>query len=160
AILDKATSHTKSLLQKSEERAKALEKEVNSLQWELSFLQAQMKKSEQSWEQKHSRMLTENNTLTDSLEERGKEVQQLRAENSALSQQCLELLAMLSVKEQRVFQSTKPQFSLDRGGSVLELAVLGACRCFGVGEACLCSRTAASSRKQLIQLRQEVPPPH
>ncbi|XP_061879936.1 cell cycle checkpoint protein RAD17-like [Entelurus aequoreus] len=53
AILDRATSHTQSLLHKSEERAKALETEVNSLQWELSFKQLQMKKSEQSWEQKY-----------------------------------------------------------------------------------------------------------
>ena len=37
-----------------------------------------------------------------------------------------------------------------------QLAVLGACRCHGVAEACPCSRTAAASRKQLIQLQQEV----
>ncbi|XP_042344337.1 coiled-coil domain-containing protein 125 [Plectropomus leopardus] len=156
AILDKATSHTRSLLQKSEARAKALEKEVNSLQWELSFSQVQMKKSQQSWEQKYNRMLSENKTLTDSLEEREREVQQLRAENSARSRQCLELLSMLSVKEQRAYQGTKPQYSPERDASVLELAVLGACRCPGVAEACPCSRTAAASRKQLIQLQQEL----
>ncbi|XP_071771292.1 coiled-coil domain-containing protein 125 [Centroberyx gerrardi] len=156
AILDKATSHTKSLLQKSEERAKALEKEVNSLQWELTFNQVQMKKFEQFWEQKYNRISSENKTLTDSLEERGREVQQLRAENTALSQQCLELLSMLSVKEQRAFQGTKPPYSLDREGAVLELAVLGACQCPGFAEACPCSRTAAASRKQLLQLRQEL----
>ncbi|XP_076021308.1 coiled-coil domain-containing protein 125 [Genypterus blacodes] len=160
AILDKATTHTKSLLQKSEERAKALEKEVNSLQWELSFMQVQMKKCEQSWEDKHNRLLSDNKTLTDTMEERGKEIQQLRAENSALSQQCLELLSMLTVKEQRVFQSSKPQASLDREGSVVELAVLGACRCLGVAEPCPCSRTAAASRKQLIQLQRELDAQH
>lgn len=30
--------------------------EVNSLQWELSFNQAQMKRAQQSWEQKYSRL--------------------------------------------------------------------------------------------------------
>nr|XP_020455052.1 coiled-coil domain-containing protein 125 [Monopterus albus]XP_020455053.1 coiled-coil domain-containing protein 125 [Monopterus albus]XP_020455054.1 coiled-coil domain-containing protein 125 [Monopterus albus] len=155
AILDKATSHTKSLLQKGEERAKALEKEVNSLQWELSFNQVQMKKSEQSWEQKYNRILSENKTLTDNLEERESDNQRLRAENTALSRQCLELLSMLNVKEQRAYQGTKPQCSPERDASVLELAVLGACRCLGV-EACPCSRTAAASRKQLIQLQQEL----
>ncbi|XP_053181590.1 coiled-coil domain-containing protein 125 [Scomber japonicus] len=156
AILDKATSHTKSLLQKSEETARTLEKEVNSLQWELSFSQVQMKKSEQSWEQKYSRILSENKTLTDNLEERESEIQQLRAENSALSQQFLELLSMLNVKEQRTYQGTKPQYCPERDTNVLELAVLGACRCLSVTEACPCSRTAAATRKQLVQLRQEL----
>ncbi|XP_031735165.1 coiled-coil domain-containing protein 125 [Anarrhichthys ocellatus] len=156
AILDKATSHTKSLLQKSEAEAKALEKEVNRLQWELSFNQVQMKKSQQSWEQKHNRVLSENKTLTDNLEERQREILQLRAENSARSRQCLELLSMLSVKEQRAYEGTKPQYSPERDSSVLELAVLGACRCDGAAEACLCSRTAAAGRKQLVQLQQEL----
>ncbi|XP_045898759.1 coiled-coil domain-containing protein 125 [Micropterus dolomieu] len=156
AILDKATTHTKSLLQKSEERAKALEKEVNSLQWEISLSQVQMKKSQQAWEEKYNRILSENKTLTDNLEERERDIQQLRAENSALSRQCLELLSMLNVKEQRAYQGTKPQYSPERDASVLELAVLGACRCLGVAEACSCSQTAAASRKQLIQLQQEL----
>ncbi|GAA6234158.1 coiled-coil domain-containing protein 125 [Lates japonicus] len=160
AILDKATSHTKSLLQKSEEKAKALEKEVNSLQWELSFNQVQVKKSEQSWEQKYNRILSENKTLADNLQERESEIQQLRAENYALSRQCLELLSMLNVKEQRAYQGTKPQYSPKRDASVVELAVLGACRCPGVGEACPCSRTAAASRKQLAQLQQELDAQH
>ncbi|KAF0033340.1 hypothetical protein F2P81_013406 [Scophthalmus maximus] len=73
AILDKATSHTKSLLQKSDQRAKALEKES----MKACFLSVQ-------------------------------------------------------------------------------LAVLGACRCVGAAEACPCSRTAATSRKQLVQLQQEL----
>ncbi|XP_069378944.1 coiled-coil domain-containing protein 125 isoform X2 [Paralichthys olivaceus] len=156
AILDKATSHTKSLLQKGDERAKALEKEVNSLQWELSFSQVQMKKSEQSWEQKYNGILSENKALTDNLQERENEIQELRAENSDLSRQCLELLSMLNVREQRAYQETKPQYSVERDTSVLELAVMGACRCLGVVEACPCSRTAAISRKQLIQLQQEL----
>uniref|UniRef100_A0A3P8VIF3 Coiled-coil domain containing 125 n=1 Tax=Cynoglossus semilaevis TaxID=244447 RepID=A0A3P8VIF3_CYNSE len=156
AILDKATTHTKSLLLKSDERAKALEKEVNSLQWELSFSQLQMKKAEQSWEQKYNGLLTENKTLINSLQERESEFQELRAENSALGRQCLELLSMLNLREQRVYEGSKPQYSPERNTSVLELAVLGACRCPGVVESCPCSRAAAASRKRLIKLQQEL----
>ncbi|XP_029915031.1 coiled-coil domain-containing protein 125 isoform X2 [Myripristis murdjan] len=156
AILDKATGHTKNLLQKSEERAKALEKEVNSLQWELTFNQVQMKKFEQFWEQKYSRISSENKTLTVSLDERRREVHQLRAENGVLSQQCLELLSMLSVREQRACQATSPPRGPDREDAEAELAELGACQCPGVAEACPCSQSAATSRKQLLQLRQEL----
>ncbi|XP_034025638.1 coiled-coil domain-containing protein 125 [Thalassophryne amazonica] len=156
AILDKATSHTKSLLHKCEERNKALEKEVNSLQWELSFSQVQMKRCEQSWEQKYNRILSENEILADNLEEKAREIRQLRAENCALGRHRLELMSLLNVKEKSLFQETKPQYDPERDGSVLELAVLGACRCLGVPEACPCSRTAAASRKQLIELQQEL----
>ncbi|KAM4607924.1 coiled-coil domain-containing protein 125 [Polymixia lowei] len=156
AILDKATSHTRSLLQKSEERAKALEKEVNGLQWEITFNQVQLKKMEQSWEQKFNRIYSENKGLSDSLEERVREVQELRSENAALSQRCLELLSMLSVKEQKTFQGTKPPCNQGKEVTVLELAVLGACQCPGIRESCPCAQTAAASRKQLLQLRQEL----
>uniref|UniRef100_G3NMX2 Uncharacterized protein n=1 Tax=Gasterosteus aculeatus TaxID=69293 RepID=G3NMX2_GASAC len=134
--------------------------EVNRLQWELSFNQVQMKKSQQSWEEKCNRLdsliLSENKNLSDNLEESSRVVLQLRAENSACSRQCLELLSMLSVKEQRAFQGGQLQTSPERDASVLELAVLGACRCVGAAEACPCSRAAAASRKQLVQLQQEL----
>uniref|UniRef100_H2RXI5 Coiled-coil domain containing 125 n=1 Tax=Takifugu rubripes TaxID=31033 RepID=H2RXI5_TAKRU len=156
AILDKATSHTKNLLQKTEERAKVLEKEVNSLQWELSFNQMQMKKSVQTLEQKYQRVLCENKILIETLEKREIEIQQLRTQNSALNQQCSELISILDVKEQRIYLETKPKYSQSRDASVLELAVLGACRCPGVAEACPCSRTAAATRKQLLQLQHEL----
>lgn len=155
AMLDKATSHTKSMLQKSEHKAQALEKEVNSLQWELSFHQVEMKKLKQSWEQKYNRLLSENQILTGNIEEKDNKIQWLQAENSALSRKYLEVFSMLNVKEQRVYQETQPQCSPDRDTSVLEMAVLGACRCHGV-EACPCSRIAAASRKQLVDLQQEL----
>lgn len=62
---------------------------------------------------------------------------------------------MLSVKEQRAYQGTKPQYSPERDAADLELAVLGACRCPGAAP-CPCGRTAAASRKQLVQLQQEL----
>ncbi|KAJ7993759.1 hypothetical protein DPEC_G00258020 [Dallia pectoralis] len=157
-ILKRATSHTHILLQKSEERTKALEKEVNALQWEITYNQMQFKNFEQFWEQRYSRFCSENKALSDSLGDRVKEVQELRAENAALSQECLELLAMLNIREQRAFQGTKPSSSQGPGDqrTVLELAVLGACQCPNVKEACPCARTAAASRKQVLQLKQEL----
>uniref|UniRef100_A0A3Q4GQ13 Uncharacterized protein n=1 Tax=Neolamprologus brichardi TaxID=32507 RepID=A0A3Q4GQ13_NEOBR len=67
---------------------------------------------------------------------------------------------MLNVKEQRIYQATKPQYSLDTESGVLELTVLGACQCVLDTEPCPCSRTAAASRKQLVQLQQEVNSPY
>nr|XP_057926127.1 coiled-coil domain-containing protein 125 isoform X2 [Doryrhamphus excisus] len=153
AILDKATTHTKSLLQKSEERSKALETEVNTLQWEVSFNQLQMKKCEQSWEQRYSRILAENKTLTAQLENRDKELQNVQAENSVLRRQCLEMFSMLNVKEQRAFQRNEPHY-VDT--SLQELVVLEACRSHAVPQPCPCNQIAAASRKQLIQLQQEL----
>ncbi|XP_053726858.1 coiled-coil domain-containing protein 125 isoform X2 [Synchiropus splendidus] len=130
--------------------------EVNCLQWEVSFGQVQLRKSEQSWEQRHNRVVNENRSLSDTLEKRESEIQHLRAENSALSQQLLELLALLKVKEQRTYLATRPQYTPEKDATVLELAVLGACRCISVDESCPCSRTAAATRKQLLQLQQEL----
>ncbi|KAG8011630.1 hypothetical protein GBF38_003890 [Nibea albiflora] len=48
------------------------------------------------------------------------------------------------------------QKSEERAKALEKLAVLGACRCLGTAEACPCSRTAAASRKQLVQLQQEL----
>uniref|UniRef100_A0A667XVB6 Uncharacterized protein n=1 Tax=Myripristis murdjan TaxID=586833 RepID=A0A667XVB6_9TELE len=63
---------------------------------------------------------------------------------------------MLSVREQRACQATSPPRGPDREDAEAELAELGACQCPGVAEACPCSQSAATSRKQLLQLRQEV----
>ncbi|XP_030647661.1 coiled-coil domain-containing protein 125 [Chanos chanos] len=157
AILDKATSHTKILLQRSEERTKALEKEVNALQWEITFNQVQFKNVEQSWRINYERICAENKTLTKTLEERTRELQELREENSSLSRQCLELLAMLSVRDRTDFQRTQPPNTTRGERSALELAVFGACECFPkVGEPCPCAQRAAASRKQVLKLTQEL----
>ncbi|XP_051532520.1 coiled-coil domain-containing protein 125-like isoform X1 [Myxocyprinus asiaticus] len=157
AILDKATSHTKILLQKSEERTKALEKEVNALQWEITFNQVQFKNVENTWSLKYERVLAENEALKKALEERMREHRVTRAENASLSQKCMELLSMLSGKERRDFQRTQPPCSLGTDGSALELAVYGACQCnSNGGEPCSCARSAAASRKQVLQLKQEL----
>ncbi|KAL2091971.1 hypothetical protein ACEWY4_011769 [Coilia grayii] len=157
AILDKATTHTKLFLQKSEERTKALEKDVNALQWEINFNQVSFKNMEQSWKEKYERACSENQALSESLEERTKETHSLRTENSSLNQRCLELLAMLSAQERSDFQGTQPPTNQGREGSVLELAVFGACQCpSSLNEPCLCARSAAASRKQVLHLKQEL----
>ncbi|XP_077418002.1 coiled-coil domain-containing protein 125 [Vanacampus margaritifer] len=156
AILEQATSHTKSLLQKSEERAKALEKEVNSLQWELSFSQLQMKTSEQLWEERYNRILTENKTLTQKPTDREEEPWRLQAENSVLSRQCLELFSMLNIKEQRTLQKTNHLYSPERDASVQELADLDTCKCSCFQDPCPCTQIAAAIKNKVIQLQQQL----
>uniref|UniRef100_A0A4W4GHZ3 Coiled-coil domain containing 125 n=1 Tax=Electrophorus electricus TaxID=8005 RepID=A0A4W4GHZ3_ELEEL len=156
AILDKATSHTKILLQKSEERTKALEKEVNALQWEITFNQVQFKNIEHAWTLKCERMCAESKALGQALEKRLQQLHELQMENTSLSQQCLELLGLLSPQERRDFQKTQPPCSKGREGSSLELAVYGACQCVpGAGNPCPCAKSAAASRRQVHQLQQE-----
>uniref|UniRef100_A0A2K6C9R7 Coiled-coil domain containing 125 n=1 Tax=Macaca nemestrina TaxID=9545 RepID=A0A2K6C9R7_MACNE len=64
---------------------------------------------------------------------------------------------MLDIKQQKMAQEN---MCCDRSGfaeaSGLELAVLGACLCHGPGGSpCSCARMAASTRKLLLQLKQE-----
>nr|XP_023679782.1 coiled-coil domain-containing protein 125 isoform X2 [Paramormyrops kingsleyae] len=133
-------------------------REVNTLQWEITFNQERFKNIEQSWKDKYERMCIENKTLSDTVEETAKMVQELRSENTFLSQRCLELMSLLSVEQQRAFKGSLPVCSgLGRDDTALELAVLGACCCsVSEGDPCLCARAAATSRKQVLQLTQEV----
>ncbi|KAM4050669.1 coiled-coil domain-containing protein 125 [Anomaloglossus baeobatrachus] len=156
AMFDKATSHTKVVLQKAEDHRRALEKEINVLQWEIEFDQVRIKNLEESWKEKYERVQCENAALKESLELRKSEVRVLKSENTIVTQQCQELLAMLDVKQQKMFQD---HVSLDKSSLVevtaLELAVLGACTCCPGGEPCSCAKMSAATRKQLLQLRQE-----
>ncbi|XP_078070988.1 coiled-coil domain-containing protein 125 [Mustelus asterias] len=157
AVLDKATTHTKTLLQKTGERNKILEKEINVLQWENDLKQDKFKNVEQFWITRYDRMYIENAELTKTLEAKDAEIRDLKSENAVLNQQCSELLAMLDAKDQHTFQKTLP---VDKKHftevTTLELGVLGACHCNGNGaEPCACARTAAATRKQLLQLEEE-----
>lgn len=156
AVFDKATCHTKEMLQKAEEHRRALEKEINVLRWEMEFDQVRLKNLEESWKEKYERVHCENTALKESLELQTNEIKALKAENTIISQQCQELLSMLDVKEQKMFQDN---VSLDKSGlaevTALELAVLGACTCATGGEPCSCAKMSAATRKQLLQLRQE-----
>ncbi|XP_075036222.1 coiled-coil domain-containing protein 125 [Mixophyes fleayi] len=156
AVFNKATSHTKVMLQKAVDQRRALEKEINVLQWEIEFDHVRLKNLEESWREKYERAQCENTALKESLELRTHEVKTLKSENAIVSQQCQELLAMLDVKQQKMVQDN---LSLDKNClaevTALELAVLGACTCSPGGEPCSCAKMSAATRKQLLQLRQE-----
>ncbi|NXR53005.1 CC125 protein, partial [Hippolais icterina] len=157
-IFDKATSHTKAMLQKTEEEKRTLEKEINILQWEIEFDQDRFKNIEDTWTEKYDRIYCENAALKEALKLRTEEVKTLKAENAILNQQCLEFLAMLDVKQQKAFQEN---MSLNKSDITdftgPELAVLGACTCSPAeGQPCPCAKVAALTRKQLLHLKQEI----
>ncbi|KFU85753.1 Coiled-coil domain-containing protein 125, partial [Chaetura pelagica] len=158
AVFNKATSHTKAMLQKTEEEKRTLEKEINLLQWEIEFDQDRFKNIEDTWTEKYDRIYCENAALKEALKLRTEEVKTLKAENAILNQQCLEFLAMLDVEQQKVVQEN---MSLNKSDITdftgLELAVLGACTCnTSGGQPCPCAKTAAVTRKQLLHLKQEI----
>ncbi|XP_062068178.1 coiled-coil domain-containing protein 125 isoform X2 [Lepus europaeus] len=158
AILDKATSHTQTVLQKTVEQKRSLEKEINALQWEIEFDQNRFKNIEESWTQKYDRLNCENAVLKENLKLKIEEIKMLKSENAALNQRYLEALAMLDVTQQKMAQENP---CAHPGGSTevssLELAVLGACCCDDPGERpCSCARVAASARKLLLQLKHEL----
>ncbi|XP_032851366.2 coiled-coil domain-containing protein 125 [Tyto alba] len=158
AVFNKATSHTKAILQKTEEEKRTLEKEINILQWEIEFDQDRFKNIEDTWTEKYDRIYCENAALKEAVKLRTEEVKTLKAENAILNQQCLEFLAMLDVKQQKVVQenmSLNTSSITDFTG--LELAVLGACTCnTSGGQPCPCAKMAAVTRKQLLHLKQEI----
>ncbi|NWR57336.1 CC125 protein, partial [Bucorvus abyssinicus] len=158
AVFSKATSHTKAMLQKTEEEKRTLEKEINILQWEIEFDQDRFKNIEDTWTEKYDRIYCENGALKEALKLRTEEVKTLKAENAILNQHCLEFLAMLDVKQQKVLQEN---LSLSKSDITdftgLELAVLGACTCnTSGGQPCPCAKMAAVTRKQLLHLKQEI----
>lgn len=155
AVFDKATSHTKCMLQKTEDERRALEKEINTLQWQLEFECNRIKNLEESWREKYERIHCENMVLKETLELRTNEVKTLKSENTILNQQCLEILAMLDVKQQNIFHEN---MSFNKTGlteiTAIELAVLGACNCTGE-DPCACAKMSATTRKHLLHLKHE-----
>uniref|UniRef100_A0A8C3KL84 Coiled-coil domain containing 125 n=1 Tax=Calidris pygmaea TaxID=425635 RepID=A0A8C3KL84_9CHAR len=132
--------------------------EINILQWEIEFDQDRFKNIEDTWTEKYDRIYCENAALKEALKLRTEEVKTLKAENAILNQQCLEFLAMLDVKQQKVVQEN---MSLNKSDITdftgLELAVLGACTCnTSGGQPCPCAKMAAVTRKQLLHLKQEL----
>ncbi|XP_060047231.1 coiled-coil domain-containing protein 125 [Erinaceus europaeus] len=158
AVFDKATSHTQAVLQKTMEQKRSLEKEVNTLQWEIEFDHNRFKNIEESWIQKYDRQSCENAVLKETVKLKTEEVKTLKSENAILNQQYLEALAMLDIKQQKMAQENTYHDESDlKDISSLELMVLGACLCRGHGGSpCSCAKMAASSRKMLLQLRQEL----
>ncbi|XP_051028432.1 LOW QUALITY PROTEIN: coiled-coil domain-containing protein 125 [Acomys russatus] len=158
AVLGKATSHMQTVLQKTIEQKRSLEKEINALQWEMEFDQDRFKNIEESWTQKYDRLNCDNAVLRENLKVKTEEIKMLKSENAVLNQRYLEALAMLDIKQQKMAQEDMAQ---EKSGfaevSGLELAVLGACLCRGPGGSpCSCAKTAASTRKLVLQLRHEL----
>ncbi|XP_068391556.1 coiled-coil domain-containing protein 125 isoform X1 [Eschrichtius robustus] len=158
AIFGKATSHTQAVLQKTVEQKRSLEKEINALQWEIEFDRNRFKNIEESWIQKYDRLNCENAVLKETLKLKTEEIKMLKSKNTILNQQYLEALALLDIKQQKMAQENTCQ---DTSGftevSGLELAVLGACLCHGPrGSPCTCARLAASTRKMLLEVKQEL----
>ncbi|XP_019466177.1 coiled-coil domain-containing protein 125 isoform X3 [Meleagris gallopavo] len=104
AVFSKATSHTKAMLEKTEEEKRTLEKEINILQWEIEFDQDRFKNIEDTWTEKYDRIYCENTALKEALKLRTEEVKTLKSENAILNQQLLEFLAMLDVNKQKIVQ--------------------------------------------------------
>ncbi|XP_045141165.1 coiled-coil domain-containing protein 125 [Echinops telfairi] len=159
AIFGKATSHTQAVLQKTVQQKRSLEKEINTLQWEIEFDQNRFKNLEESWIQKYDRLNCENAVLKETLKLKTKEIKILKSENAILNQRHLEALAMLEIRQQTTAQEARghSQSSCFTEVSGLELAVLGACLCHGPGGSpCSCARMGASTRRLLLQLKQEV----
>uniref|UniRef100_A0A8C9GR99 Coiled-coil domain containing 125 n=1 Tax=Piliocolobus tephrosceles TaxID=591936 RepID=A0A8C9GR99_9PRIM len=104
AILGKATSHMQSVLQKTMEQKRSLEKEVNALQWEIEFDHNRFKNIEESWIQKYDRLNCENAILKENLKVKTEEIKMLKSDNAVLNQQYLEALAMLDIKQQKMAQ--------------------------------------------------------
>lgn len=157
AVLGKATSHTQTMLQKTIEQKRSLEKEINALQWEMEFDQDRFKNIEESWIQKYDRLNCDNAVLRETLKLRTEEVKILKSENAVLNQRYLEALAMLDIKQQKVAQENTEEESGFTEVSGLKLAVLGACLCQGPGGSpCSCAKMAASTRKLVLQLRHEL----
>ncbi|XP_032069378.1 coiled-coil domain-containing protein 125 isoform X1 [Thamnophis elegans] len=157
AVLDKATTHTKAVFIKSEQQKRALEKEINVLQWEIKINQEKLKNIDETWAEKYERIYCENAAFKETVKMKTEEIKLLKSENQLLEQQHLEMMAMLDVKQQKFVQDN---ISLSKSGvtevTSLELAVLGACACNGPeGEPCACAKMSAATRKQLLQLKQE-----
>lgn len=157
AVLGKATSHTQTVLQKTIEQKRSLEKEINALRWEMEFDKDRFKNIEESWTQKYDRLNCDNAVLRENLKIKTEEIKMLKSENAVLTQRYLEALAMLDIKQQKMAQENLGQESGFTEVSGLELAVLGACLCHGPdGSPCSCARMAASTRKLVLQLRHEM----
>ncbi|XP_059132438.1 coiled-coil domain-containing protein 125 [Peromyscus eremicus] len=145
-------------LEGKEEALKILQSmEINALQWEMEFDHDRFKTIEESWTQKYDRLNCDNAVLRENLKVKTEEIKMLKSENAVLNQRYLEALAMLDIEQQMTTQENTAQDSGFTEVSGLELAVLGACLCYGPGGSpCSCARMAASTRKLVLQLRQEL----
>ncbi|KAK6185118.1 hypothetical protein SNE40_007422 [Patella caerulea] len=163
AILKKQAEEARSEIIDHEKMTKdytnILAKEVNKLNFELQWRETSFMDSQELWAQRFDRVCQENAVLMSTLEARSEELRRTNAHKMALSRERDELLALMDVKEKLKYEKTKSQSSEDEYGtfSSAELAVLGACRCRGTNpEPCGCAHAAASLRRDIIKLKEEI----
>ncbi|KAM3846971.1 coiled-coil domain-containing protein 125 isoform 2-T3 [Vipera latastei] len=113
AVLDKATTHTKAIFIKTDQQKRALEKEINILQWEMRINQEKLKNIDETWAEKYERIYCENAAFKETLKMKTEEIKLLKSENQLLEQQHLEMMAMLDVKQQKFVQDN---MSLSKSG--------------------------------------------
>ncbi|XP_050396238.1 coiled-coil domain-containing protein 125 isoform X2 [Patella vulgata] len=163
AILKKQAEEARSEVIDHEKMTKdytnILAMEVNKLNFELQWRESSFMDSQELWAQRFDRVCQENAVLMSTLEARSEELRRTNAHKMALSRERDELLALMDVKEKLKYEKTKSQSSEDEYGtfSSAELAVLGACRCRGTNpEPCGCAHAAASLRRDIIKLKEEI----
>ncbi|XP_062578356.1 coiled-coil domain-containing protein 125-like [Saccostrea cucullata] len=143
---------------KSRQYEESLEREVNTLNFELGKRETTFENSQQMWAVRFDSICKENVSLTAELDHKSLELRELKAQKMALSRERDELLALLDVKERGRYMRSR-SVSDDEAYSEYsstELAVLGACKCRVTSpEPCGCAHAAAALRRELCKLKEQ-----
>uniref|UniRef100_A0A0D9RTE4 Coiled-coil domain containing 125 n=1 Tax=Chlorocebus sabaeus TaxID=60711 RepID=A0A0D9RTE4_CHLSB len=130
--------------------------EINALQWEMEFDHNRFKNIEESWIQKYDSL---DDRVSPCLKNKTKpETKNQNSINSILKYSHGETPSLLKIQKKKKKKKLaglgdRARFRLKNNS---KLAVLGACLCHGPGgNPCSCARMAASTRKLLLQLKQE-----
>ncbi|XP_006825735.1 coiled-coil domain-containing protein 125-like [Saccoglossus kowalevskii] len=138
---------------------KKLEKDVNSLQFELELRNGSMMLSEQTWAERFDRVCRENAALMATLEARSDELRKMHSEKMAVIRERDELISMMDVKERLQYErhKTTSDASYTNNTVAEQLSVLGACHCRGnKPEPCGCARAAANLKRDNNRLQDEI----
>ncbi|XP_022335899.2 coiled-coil domain-containing protein 125-like [Crassostrea virginica] len=143
---------------KSRQYEESLEREVNTLNFELGKRETTFENSQQMWAVRFDSICKENASLTTELDQKIQEMRELKAQKMVLCRERDELLALLDVKERGRYIRSK-SVSEDEAYSEYtstELAVLGACKCRVTSpEPCGCAHAAAALRRELCKLKEQ-----
>ncbi|XP_048746606.2 coiled-coil domain-containing protein 125-like [Ostrea edulis] len=143
---------------KSRKYEESLEKEVNTLNFELGKRETTFENSQQMWAVRFDSICRENVSLTAELDQKSLELREVKAQKTVLCRERDELLALLDVKERGRYMRSR-SVSEDEAYSEYtstELAVLGACKCRVTSpEPCGCAHAAAALRRELCKLKEQ-----
>lgn len=143
---------------KSRQYEESLEREVNSLNFELGKRETTFENSQQMWAVRFDSICKENSSLTTELDQKSLELREMKAQKMVLCRERDELLALLDVKERGRYLRSR-SISEDEAYSEYsstELAVLGACKCRVTSpEPCGCAHAAAALRRELCKLKEQ-----